>query len=257
MEIEENDLAEMVPLFRQFRAAPNSFLPTSKRCKVVPFAEVVERTDWRADRWWSYEERVDLGLDERKPVIYHLDFVTQVGNHASELHGLVSECRSEDWQPESYALRDVTLDDPIFSYVKKTTGWTKTQLHSLVGPEDIDESVPVYTAAEFPVGYTKAKHNNLISASDSSPAVSFAANGDGSAGRNFVLHNRPFYVTRDRTVVQITESEIDPSYVIYALRHMKARHGFDHTHKAVPKNLSKVSFGIPVMKSGVFNDNYF
>ena len=249
LEIEENHLADMVPLFRQFRAAPDSFHTDSLRCRIVPFAEVAGRDDWRVDRWWSHDERVELGLDVRRPVVDHLDFVAEVERHAYDLQELAHRYRAEDGQRDSPKFRRVSLSDPIFSYVRKTTGWTRTQLHVL-GRGEGDGSVPIYTAAASPVGFTEATHRSLIQASDTSPAVSFAANGDGSAGTNFVLHDRPFYVTRDRTVLQIKDPRIDPGFVIYALRKMKAEHGFDHTHKAVPKNLDAVSLDVPVTESG-------
>ena len=250
LEIEENHLEEMVPLFQQFRAAPNSFCTDTLRCRVVPFVEVAGRCDWRVDRWWSHEERVELGLDQRRPVIDHLEFVAEVECHAAELREMAQRYRAEDGGRESSRSRRIALCDPVFSYVSKTTGWTRTHLHVLAGPEDEGGTVPVYTAAGSPVGFTKATHGSLIQASDTSPAVSFASNGDGSAGKNFVLHTRPFYVTRDRTVLQINNQRIDPAFVIYALRHMKVEHGFDHTHKAVPKNLAVVSLAVPITESG-------
>ena len=251
LKIEENHLAEMVPLFQQFRAAPDSFPHTdSRRCRIVPFVEVARRDDWRVDRWWSHEERVELGLDERRPVVDHLDFVAEVERHAADLQELVQLYRAEDRQRDGPKFQKVSLSDPAFSYITKNTGWTKTHLHGLMSRGEGDGTVPIYTAAASPVGFAEPTHGKLIPASVRSPAVSFAANGDGSAGTNFVLHDRPFYVTRDRTVLRIVDPRIDPRFLIYALRKMKAEHGFDHTHKAVPKNLDAVSLEVPVAESG-------
>ena len=85
LEIENNDLLELVTLFRQFRAAPNSFEPASRRCKVVPAADALDREDWRVDRWRPYEERVELGLDKRRSVVGHQDFIAEIDHHATIL----------------------------------------------------------------------------------------------------------------------------------------------------------------------------
>ena len=57
------------------------------------------------------------------------------------------------------------------------------------------DGVPVYRAAANAVAHVSADHDKLIPASRAEPLISFAANGDGSAGTNFVFHNQPFFVT--------------------------------------------------------------
>ena len=249
--IEENDLLEMVPLFRQFRAAPGSFESTSSRCKVVRFPDVAARNDWRVDRWWSHEERVGLGLAQHRPVLGYQDFVEKIEKHAMTLRQAAQvQCDQTD-HAKGCGWRKVGLGDSrIFSYVTTKTGWSKTRLHWLQRKEPGGDT-PVYTAAALPVARVEATHKRLIVASNASPAISFAANGDGSAGKNFVLHDRPFYVTQDRTVLRVIDARIDPGYVLYALRNMKVDYGFDHTHKAVSKNLRTVSLHIPETESGV------
>ena len=62
--IADNDLDEMVTLFRQFRAAPADFTSPSAQCKAVAFKTVANLKDWRVDRrWWTYDERVELGIE--------------------------------------------------------------------------------------------------------------------------------------------------------------------------------------------------
>ena len=248
LEIEENHLNEMVPLFRQFRAAPNQFINNSVRCQIVPFSKVLQRTDWRVDRWLTHEERVHLNLDEKRPTVAATDFIIEVESHASDLLEAVQSYRQQNTEQLHVSSRTVTLANSIFSYVTEKTGWTKTALHQLA-TENETSGLPVYTAAANPLGYAAATHEKVILASPDSLLISFAANGDGSAGKNFVLHDCPFFVTRDRTVIRINDARIDASYVLWALRDMKIKYGFDHTHKAVPKNLGIVSFDIPVDNS--------
>lgn len=85
------------------------------------------------------------------------------------------------------------------------------------------------------------------------PVLSFATNGDGSAGRNFVIHTKPFYVNTDRIVVQVLRKDISPQYVRVALNDMKEKYGFNHAHKANSHNLAPVTIQLPVKSNGCYD----
>ena len=249
-EIPDNHLIGMTELFRQFRGSPSSFQSGSPRCKVVPFNEVKGRSDWRVDRWWTYQERVDLGIDVARPVVQHDDFIDDMEGFASSLQEMVQRYRDKGSEPLDIQFGKLRLTDPTaFSYITTNTGWGEKELHSLL-VEGNSDSVPVYRAAAAAIGRVLSTHPKLIQASKCLPLISFAANGDGSAGTNFVFHDCPFYVTRDRTVIRVKSENIDPRYVLYALRNMKAIHGFDHTYKAILPNLGEVFLDVPVTKEG-------
>ena len=246
--IERNDLVEMASLFRQFSGDPSGFRCSSSQCKVVPFADVAVREDWRVDRWWTYEERIALGLDEARPAIGDDDFVSEVEGFAAELQGMAQRYREQGSQ-EVRSLKKVSLSDStVFSFVTSRTGWNEKALHELVVQDE--DALPVYTAASYSFGRVPSTHSGVIHANEDEVLISFASNGDSSAGTNFVLHDCPFYVTNDRTVIRLVDRNVDPRYLLYAMRNMKALHGFDHTHKAVPKNLAAVSIDIPVTSEG-------
>lgn len=95
--------------------------------------------------------------------------------------------------------------------------------------------------------------NGTIFSSLASPIISFASNGDGSAGRNFILHDRPFYICADRVCIKVVCECISPVYVRYALRNMKEEYGFNHAHKANKQNLSSVTIPIPLTKDNSYN----
>ena len=249
LETTENDLTEMVNLFRQFRGAPTSFETQSPRCKVVSFSEAKDRHDWRIDRWWSHEERVALGLDTARPVMSDNDFIASIERFAQNLKEMAGRCRADAEGKPTQAMKKTNLCDPeTFAFVTTTTGWNERTLHKLKS-NDVDR-VPVYRAAADACAWVAPTHGNRVQASNMEPLISFAANGDGSAGANFIVHETPFYVTGDRTVLRIVNEQIDAHYLVYALRNTKARHGFDHTHKAVPGNLGEVTVVIPVTEDG-------
>ena len=245
--IADNDLDELESLFGQFRGAPARFRSDSPLCKIEPFDEVKERDDWRVDRWWTYEERVELGLEKPLEVLNDEEFVAVLGGMASDVRRMVDDYGQQVTKQPEIEISQVSLgDSSIFQYVTETTGWTERDLLEILA--ETAGAAPVYTAAPAAFGFVHPEQDapRLIEASMELPLISFASNGDASAGANFVYHDKPFYVTRDRTVIRIQHDRIHPSYVLYALRNMKAVHGFDHTHKAVPANLRRVSFDVPV-----------
>ncbi|MDE0703700.1 MAG: N-6 DNA methylase, partial [Rhodospirillaceae bacterium] len=224
LELEENDLTEMVGLFRQFRAAPTSFRTDSPRCKVVVFPDVKAKRDWRVERWWPHPERVALGHEQPRNTVTHDEFIARMQNWIGDIQAKIDQCRDGS-APSASGMRTVRLGDgEAFSYIPTTTGWKERDLHSL--RLDRPDSVPVYRAAANICAWVAPTHRNRIEATPETPLLSFAANGDGSAGTNFIVHDRPFYVTGDRTVIRPAPG-IDPRYLAYALRNMKADHGFD------------------------------
>ena len=249
IKIARNDLDDMVTLFRQFRAAPGGFTPRSAQCKVVPFDTVAKLNDWRVDRrWWTYEERVDLGLETPQRAVDYETFVTEIDALGAELREVAERYRAEEAATATRTRTAKLGNQRLFKYITRVTGWDEEQVQKRA--VDSDTGAPVYRAAAKAVGYALPDHEKLIPASTANPLISFAANGDGSAGTNFVFHDRPFFVTGDRTVIRIADPGVYPGYVLYALRNMKREHGFDHTHKAVPQNLTSVALEVPVTDMG-------
>jgi len=150
--------------------------------------------------------------------------------------------------------KSVNLGDTnLFEFVKEKTGWPEKKWREL-NTENISD-FPVFTASQNPVAFVKDKEDKIIQASESDPLISFASNGDGSAGRNFVIHKCPFYVSNDRTVLKIKDPNLLIEYVEYKLRTMKSVYGFCFAYKATPNNLKEVSLEIPVSSAGRFDVN--
>ena len=249
MDLEQNDLLEMVAMFKQFAAVPNAFRPQSPRCKVFDFESFDHFPNWMIDREWTKDERIGLKLDESEKTLSQT-------NYASRLQGLTSLLGNFD--KKSILLNPIeesrTLnlgDTSLFEFVKLKTGWKKSQYLELDTGNAAD--IPVYSAAAQPVAHVQQVNDKLIDCSPSTRLLSFGSNGDGSAGRNFVTHDCPFYVSNDRTVLKMLCCDILPEFVRYALQPMKADWGFGFTFKATPNNLKEVAFDVPVAMDGSFD----
>lgn len=148
--------------------------------------------------------------------------------------------------------KTVSLGDTnFFEFVNKKTGWKKEYYRKLDTNNRIDH-YPIYTASEEPVAFVDFLNKDLIEINDCLGCFSFASNGDGSAGKNFVVHDRDFYISNDRTVLKIKDPSLLPGYVVYGLRSMKIDYGFCFAYKATPKNVRSVTLEVPVSNTGEF-----
>ena len=146
---------------------------------------------------------------------------------------------------------ELQLGGDWLQYITAKTTWTKAQYNSIDTGNDKD--IPVFSAAKSPVAYVANKLPSSISASSDNPIISFASNGDGSAGTNFLFHTSPFYVSNDRTCIRIVDDKINPEYVFYSLHGIKQTYGFNHSFKATRNNLDNVTINIPVSKDGKYD----
>jgi len=89
--IEENDLNEMVSLFNQFKGAKFTFHTESKRCKIQPI-DKLDTTNptshWSVDRWWSKEEKIELGIEEQDTVLSLDEFKEKAEDIENKIHEL-------------------------------------------------------------------------------------------------------------------------------------------------------------------------
>lgn len=76
--IAKNDLADAVPLFRQFNASKNTFKSANPRCKIIPFQALKDARNWLIDRSWSKAERAELGMEEEQTEVDEDGFVDLV-----------------------------------------------------------------------------------------------------------------------------------------------------------------------------------
>lgn len=143
------------------------------------------------------------------------------------------------------------IDPAVFRLSSSGIGLNRVKLNAL--NTDNPDDFPVYTAGQEPVAFIKRLPKEPFGANVDNPVLSFATNGDGSAGRNFVIHTKPFYVNTDRIVVQVLRKDISPQYVRVALNDMKQKYGFNHAHKANSHNLAPVTIQLPVKSNGCYD----
>ena len=83
---DKNDLIEMTGLFNQFKGAKNSFKTEAKRCKIQPIEKFDPDTHWSVDRWWSKEEKIDLGIEEEETILTLEEFEEKIKDTSEKIN---------------------------------------------------------------------------------------------------------------------------------------------------------------------------
>ena len=90
---DKSNLPEMVSLFNQFKGAKTTFSTTSQRCKIQPIAKFDPSEHWAVDRWWTKEEKVELGIEEEEVVLTIDEFKTKVNDVVKSMSELNEELK--------------------------------------------------------------------------------------------------------------------------------------------------------------------
>lgn len=91
---EHNDLPEMVSLYNQFKGSKDKFNSTSNRCKIQPIDKFVPNdpfSHWQVDRWWTNEEKVELGIEEEDIVMSLDEFKEKIEDTAKQIDKIRTE----------------------------------------------------------------------------------------------------------------------------------------------------------------------
>ncbi|MBQ7224254.1 MAG: N-6 DNA methylase [Clostridia bacterium] len=241
-DIPQNDLENASDLFNMFKGAKTKFKTTDKRCKIKDINDFYTGSHWSVDRWWTTTEKIELGIKDEESAITLDSFASMLGDVSNvllECQDLISGLETiKKKMTQSINLTDETY----FHFLQgEYLGKTKGELVRLpIG------DIPVYTANKEPILFISKLSKNPIEASLEKPVISFANDGDGSAGRNFVFHTAPFYINASRTALIVNDPKIIPEYVLSQIFDMKEKYGFNYGFKANKNNLSVVTIEMPI-----------
>ncbi len=250
-DMEQNDLAEAAGLFSMFKGAKEFFKTADKRCKIVSIDEFYNGSHWSVDRWWTREERIELGIEEEAESVTPEEMGALVGDLANTLleYQDMFVLGSQKKKSELTYIEINLTDERYFEYITAAQlGKTKTELVKLSTGD-----IPVFTAAQEPILFISKQAKPPIIASEEYPVLSFANDGDGSAGRNFVYHVSEFYINASRTALRVVDANLSLKFVLLSIADMKRKYGFSYTFKANKQNLAYVTLKVPVTPDGFFD----
>ncbi len=110
-----------------------------------------------------------------------------------------------------------------------------------------DSGLPVYSGALKVLCKVKKEDypKKVFISNNENPDISFANNGDGSAGRNFFIHYDEYFVNQERTVISFNnDNKFYSLYILNQINKMRDTFNMNRENRPTPKDLPK--FGIKV-----------
>lgn len=250
-DIEQDDLNEAVMLYSFFKGNKQNFakINTDIRCKIQPIEKFQPENHWCVERWWSKEEKEELGIEDENLKLKIEEFPTlldEVSNSIISIKEEVQELASESEKPK-FVKKKIK---EIFDLKQKTNNskFTKTFIDKNKG------TIPVYSASKFPenvdYGYVK---DNLKGVKYFENCLTW--NIDGSIGK--VYYRQGKFSLSEKVIPLIVQEELkknlDLIYLKYAIEMEFSKHYFGFDNKAGKGKIQDIEISIPVGKKGDFD----
>ncbi|MDD3772929.1 MAG: N-6 DNA methylase [Weeksellaceae bacterium] len=249
-DIDQDDLSEAVTLYSFFKGNKASFakINTDKRCKIFPFTDFTNSLEnsWIIDKWWSEDEKIVLGISEKKEKLGLLDFSSLVEDMSISLktfqEGIkeLSEKKKSELIKEAYKLKD------LFDIEKGKSLYTKNYGNLNKGDN------PVYSASN------NAPLTHINTYDYDGQYLTWATNG--FAGYMMLIEGK-FSINGDRGLLKPKMQNINLLYVKNIvepkLRELakgrKGEKGSDEFTKVYPNMVEEVEIVMPVDEKGNFD----
>ena len=239
-EIDENHLQDAVYLFNMFKGSRKHFKATDARCKLQYIEKFIDENHWQVDKWWTHEEKVNLGIVEEENSMNLRDFSSHIGDISSELveyQELIDELiekKKDDLKFRRVKIKDIMFSPPTNSGLKRKDVYVEKK----------PNTIPVYSASKTEnliFGYVDRdskwkKYSNVLT-----------WNKDGSLG---VFYRKDEFVPYEKVKILEINSELQPqldySYLKHALLTEMAKMGFDFSNKVTMQKMLELEINIPL-----------
>jgi len=250
-DIEQDDLNEAVMLYSFFKGNKQNFerMNTDIRCKIQPIEKFQPENHWCVERWWSKEEKEELGIEDENLKLKIEEFPTLLDEVSNSIIGIkeeVQELATETKKPK-FIKKKIK---EIFDLKQKTNNskFTKTFIDKNKG------TIPVYSASKFPenvdYGYVK---NDLKGIKYFENCLTW--NIDGSIGK--VYYRKGRFSLSEKVIPLIVEEELknnlDLIYLKYAIEKEFSKHYFGFDNKAGKGKIQDIEISIPINDKGNFD----
>lgn len=240
-EIEQNDLYDAVKLYKGFIGSMEYFIENNNnpRCKIQPITMFEPEKHWSVDRWWSHEERVQLGIEDELDSMSIQDFGNSVKEMAESLDEISQSMNEFETKNNDSKYHSISLNDKRFFELSIGKRVVKRDFHLMKG------DYPIYSANVFdPIGYH-------VSSNISDFANNFVLWGiDGCFEFNYLKKGTKFRYTDHCGVIRIINDDILPEYLMIQLDLAKKKYGFDRGLRSSLKNMRIIEIPIPYTTEG-------
>ncbi|PIB28498.1 hypothetical protein BFP78_15650 [Gaetbulibacter sp. 5U11] len=249
-DIEQNDLSEAVTLYSFFKGNKENFskINTDKRCKVFPFKNFEDNIEksWIIDKWWTEDEKIEIGISEKKERVGLLEFSSLVEDIAVSISGFQEEIKELSEKKKSELTYSTFKLKDLFSIERGKSKYTKKYGNQNKG------EYPVYSASNnAPLTYINTFDFN-------GEYLTWATNGFAGYIK---LINGKFSFNADRGLLQPLRNNINIIYVKNIIEPIlrglakgrKGEKGQDEFTKVYPSMIENVEIKMPISKNGEFD----
>lgn len=242
-DIEQNDLETASDLFNMFKGAKTKFKTSDKRCKVVPIDDFYNGSHWSVDRWWTREEKIELGIEEEEKAIDLTTYISMINDTSAILTESIEPLQELiAKQLASTDKKKVSLSDKALFTLSLRKRLLKKDFITAKG------DIPVYSANVFePFVYTDK--SNITDFSKAYVLWGI----DGEFSFNVMERGTIFASTDHCGTIKILDDQIDPYYLAYIMEETRHKYGFDRGLRASLTNMKAFNIDIPIKPDGSFD----
>ncbi len=247
-EIEDNDLDKAKNLFNQFKGSPKTFKTDDPRCKLQPIEKFEKEKYWIVDRWWSKEEREELGVSEKQNILTVDEFKDQIESLKVKLGELGKVVNSQKKQ-KSYKTKSVPVTD-LFDPKKGDAKYTRKYIHDHKG--------------EYPVYSSQTSNAGEIGKIDTYDYEEecFTWTTDGVLAGTVFYRNGKFSITTHCGILKLKEEyrkKVDFEYLGFVLNLTltlpKSTLGEWANKRLGIERMGEISIDLPIKENGEFDLN--
>jgi len=245
-DLEQNDLETAAGLYNMFKGAKTVFTTDDRRCKIVDIDVFYRGAYWSVERWWTREERIELGIEEEIESTSIDGFISLIEDTVATL---------TDFQEP---LHEIANKHFLIGHSTSINLSDKSYFNLSIGKRLLRKDfqtphgeIPVYSANVFsPFTYSDTSNITDYNA----PYVIWGI--DGILDFNVAGMGKPFATTDHCGAIKILNPNIDPFYLAYMLKETSHIYGFDRGLRASLTNMKNVSITIPITVDGNFDIDY-
>lgn len=242
-DIEQNDLETASDLFNMFKGAKGKFKTSDKRCKIAPIDDFYNGSHWSVDRWWTREEKIELGIEEEEKAIDLTTYISMINDTSAILTESIEPLQELiAKQLASTDKKQVSLSDKDLFTLSLGKRLLKKDFITAKG------DIPVYSANVFePFVYTDK--SNITDFSKAYVLWGI----DGEFSFNVMEQGTVFASTDHCGTIKILDDQIDPYYLAYIMEETRHKYGFDRGLRASLTNMKAFKIDIPIKPDGSFD----
>jgi type I restriction enzyme M protein len=255
---EKNDLPEMVDLFGEYliyktKDKIKELNNKSARCKIQPIEHFEPEKHWSIDRWWTREEKIELGIEEEEDEITPEEFFELLEGSYKELGSILKQrekiLKKKSTESKKKEFKTISLDDTQFFDLNIGKRLLKRDLFR--SKDNPKAKVPAYSANVFtPFGYVEKSNINNFN----NPFILWGI--DGNFDLNYKTQGELFASTDHCGTIEILDNKINPEYLLLILNLKRFEYGFDRGLRANLVNVRRVEIEIPLDEKGEFDLSY-